>query len=151
MNLHTDGVANPPSIQDGIKYSAPCTCLMYVDTDKKLRPIAIQLLPNGLIFTPKDTKWQWTYAKMAVRNADAQYHQIWDHWFNAHAMSEVYSISVNRAFSRIHPIYRLLINHMKYTININTFGRKVLISSGGLGLCNTSIGTYLSFFIASFI
>jgi hypothetical protein len=72
---------------------------MFVDTDKKLRPIAIQLTPGGPIFTPKDNKWQWMYAKMAVRNADCQYHQIWDHWFNAHAMSEVYSISVIIALS----------------------------------------------------
>jgi hypothetical protein len=60
-------------------------------------------------------------------------------------------MTVNRAFSRIHPIYRLLINHMKYTININTAARKLLISSGGLALTNTLVGTYLSFFINSFI
>ena len=57
-------------------------------------------------------------------------------------MVEVYSISVNRAFSRVHPIYRLLINHMKYTININTSARKLLISSGGIGLTNISLGTF---------
>ena len=148
MNLHTDGVVNSPSNQDGTKYAAPCTCLMFVDTDKKLRPIAIQLTPGGPIFTPKDNKWQWMYAKMAVRNADCQYHQILDHWFNAHAMSEVYSISVNRAFSRVHPIYRLLINHMKYTININTPARKSLISSGGLAVNGSSIGTKFGEFIA---
>ena len=114
--------------------------MFYVDTDKKLRPIAIQLIPGGLIFTSKDTTWQWLYAKMAVRNADSQYHQIWDHWFNAHAMSEVYAISINRALSRVHPIYRLLINHLKYTININTAARHGLISSGGFALTNTSVG-----------
>ena len=70
---------------------------------------------------------------MVVRNADGQYHQMWDHWFNAHAISEVFSISINRAFSRAHPIYRLLINHMKYTVAINTNARHGLVSPGGLG------------------
>lgn len=150
FNLHTEGVRSNPIIQDGIKYAAPCTCLMYVDSDKKLRPIAIQLLPGGPIFTPKDTKSQWMYAKMVVRNADSQFHQLCDHWLNAHAISEVNSIAINRSLSRVHPLYRLLINHLKYTIAINTFARSNLVCPGGLAEANTVVGYKMGEFLKYF-
>lgn len=149
FKFHTEGVPSPPALQDGTKYAAPCSCLLHVDSDKKLRPIAIQLLPGGPIFTPKDNKWQWMYAKMVVRNADSQYHQIWDHWFNAHAISEVFSVSINRALSRVHPLYRLLINHLKYTIAINTSARHALINPGGTAQLNTVVGSKMVEFILS--
>jgi hypothetical protein len=88
------------------------------------------------------------YAKMVIRNADAQYHQIVDHWLNAHAVTEVYSISLNRSLSRIHPIYRLLNNHLKYTLAINALARKGLINPGGYVHQLCSIGDKMVEFLA---
>ena len=85
---------------------------------------------------------------MALRNADAQFHQISDHWLNAHAITEVYSISINRTLSRVHPIYRLLNNHLKYTIAINALARKGLINPGGYVHQLCSIGDKMVEFLA---
>jgi hypothetical protein len=93
--------------------------------EEKLKPIGIQLMPGGLIFTPKDTYWQWTYAKMAVHNADAQYHQVYNHWLQTHAITEPLSIAFNRNLSRLHPVFRLMAPHFKYSISINVLARKV--------------------------
>ncbi|KAK3197815.1 hypothetical protein Dsin_021230 [Dipteronia sinensis] len=51
---------------------------------------------------------------------------------NTHAVIEPFIIATNRHLSVLHPIYKLLLPHFRDTININAFGRQILINAGGL-------------------
>ena len=59
-------------------YIACPTCLLYVRRDSHLVPVAIQLQPGEkqLVWTPDDSQSDWLFAKMWVREADAQIHQV---------------------------------------------------------------------------
>ncbi len=48
-----------------------------------------------------------------------------------HCVSEPYVIATNRQLSVMHPIYRLLHPHFRYTIEINALAREALINAGG--------------------
>jgi hypothetical protein len=48
-----------------------------------------------------------------------------------HCCVEPYIIAANRKLSQMHPIYRLLHPHFRYTMEINAFGRVKLINAGG--------------------
>lgn len=48
-----------------------------------------------------------------------------------HACTEPYVIATNRHLSEMHPIYRLLKPHLRYTMEINALARKSLINAGG--------------------
>ncbi|KAL3883124.1 hypothetical protein ACJMK2_029417 [Sinanodonta woodiana] len=99
-------------------------CLMYVRADEALVPIAIQLeqipSPDHLIWTPNDTELDWLFAKTWVKSADAHVHAIYTHLFRAHYLSETFAVSTYRNLPAAHPVYKLLIPHLKYTIAVNT-------------------------------
>ena len=46
-------------------------------------------------------------------------------------MTEPYVIATNRQLSVMHPIYRLLHPHFRYTVEINALAREALINAGG--------------------
>lgn len=48
-----------------------------------------------------------------------------------HCVTEPYVIATNRQLSVMHPIYRLLHPHFRYTIEINALAREALINAGG--------------------
>ncbi len=54
------------------------SCLLYVRRDGHLVPVAIQLHPGTVhpVWTPADSSTDWLFAKMWVREADAQIHQV---------------------------------------------------------------------------
>lgn len=60
------------------------------------------------------------------------------YWFFAtlrlrtHASMEPYIIATNRQLSTMHPVYKLLHPHMRYTLEINARARKSLINGGGI-------------------
>lgn len=45
---------------------------------------------------------------------------------------EPYIIATNRQLSTMHPVYKLLHPHMRYTLEINARARKSLINGGGI-------------------
>lgn len=51
---------------------------------------------------------------------------------NTHAVIEPFVIASNRQLSVLHPIYKLLHPHFRDTMNINAFGRQVVINAGGI-------------------
>eukprot|EP00850_Spirogloea_muscicola_P008462 SM000045S16207 [mRNA] locus=s45:274498:280416:- [translate_table: standard] len=119
-------------------------CLFYRDSTESILPVAIQLEKKGPIFThAKDRskgKWQWLLAKAYVASVDSGVHQLDSHWTNCHACSEVINISMRRQLAEAHPIFRLLLPHYRYTMNINKEARRLLINAGfGLGLTPTGI------------
>lgn len=109
-----------------------------------LKPIAIELsLPpmtsdcrraKRVLTPPTDatTNWLWQLAKAHVCSNDAGVHQLVNHWLRTHASMEPFILAAHRQMSAMHPIFKLLKPHMRYTLEINALARQILISAGGV-------------------
>uniref|UniRef100_A0A7N2LAR2 Lipoxygenase n=1 Tax=Quercus lobata TaxID=97700 RepID=A0A7N2LAR2_QUELO len=117
--------------------------LFFLTKDGTPRPVAIELTrpPTGdkpqwkQVFTPTwDATgcWLWRLAKAHVCAHDLGYHQLVIHWLRTHCCTEPYIIAANRQLSAMHPIYRLLHPHFRYTMEINALARESLINAGGI-------------------
>eukprot|EP00118_Oscarella_pearsei_P019847 m.213385 g.213385 ORF g.213385 m.213385 type:complete len:702 (+) comp39785_c0_seq1:3-2108(+) len=117
------------------RYVTPAMGLFYVNAAGFLMPIAIQFDqepgPGNPIWTPDDFHDEWLLAKLWLRCADAQIHEILGHLLRTHLVMEPVFTALLRNVARCHPIFKLLIPHMRYTIAINTLGRITLVGAGG--------------------
>ncbi|XP_035540473.1 lipoxygenase 6, chloroplastic-like [Juglans regia] len=136
----------------GRKSYASRTIFFYTKTGL-LRPIAIELsLPpapsspqNKRVYThghDATMHWTWKLAKAHVCSNDAGVHQLVNHWLRTHACMEPYIIATHRQLSSMHPIYKLLHPHMRYTLEINALARQSLINGGGIIEACFSPGNY---------
>ncbi|PIA51289.1 hypothetical protein AQUCO_01100255v1 [Aquilegia coerulea] len=118
-----------------------------------LQPIAIELsVPpsasstiNKRVYTHGHdaTKyWIWKLAKAHVCSNDAGVHQLVNHWLRTHACMEAYTIATHRQLSSMHPVFKLLHPHMRYTLEINALARQNLINGGGIIEACFSPGRY---------
>uniref|UniRef100_A0A8D0AM79 Si:dkey-17e16.9 n=1 Tax=Sander lucioperca TaxID=283035 RepID=A0A8D0AM79_SANLU len=129
-----DGI--PPRAYNGEPLTVTAgLCLFYRNPENKLMPIAIQLhqqpSEQNPIFLPSDPETDWLLAKMFIKNADSMDHQAVHHLMNTHFLAEVYTVAALRSFPVIHPLYKMLFPHFRYTLHINTVGRKSLIGPDG--------------------
>lgn len=108
-------------------------CLLYLRPDKKLVPIAIQLLQDEstTIWTPNDTKHDWCLAKLWWKHADAQFSQMVTHLSMAHFMIEPIAMALFRNLPSCHPVHKILRQHVQLVIANNVLGREKLIAPGG--------------------
>ncbi|KAL4422175.1 hypothetical protein ABPG77_006864 [Micractinium sp. CCAP 211/92] len=74
----------------------------------------------------------WSLAKHIFRSADSGFHQLISHWLRCHACMEPFGIALHRQFSTMHPLYKLMLPHFRYTLDINSKARKSLINQGGI-------------------
>uniref|UniRef100_A0A672HFV4 Hydroperoxide isomerase ALOXE3-like n=1 Tax=Salarias fasciatus TaxID=181472 RepID=A0A672HFV4_SALFA len=115
-------------------------CLFYMNPENKLMPIAIQLhqqpSEQNPIFLPSDSETDWLLAKIFVKSADAMEYQAIYHLMGTHFLAEVFAVAALRSFPVIHPLYKFLIPHFRYTLHINTLSRTILF--GHKGALNTS-------------
>ncbi|KAL6602995.1 hypothetical protein ACP70R_043356 [Stipagrostis hirtigluma subsp. patula] len=129
--------------------------LFFLTDDGTLRPIAIELTrPKSPtkpqwreVFTPGmdgsvTGSWLWQLAKTHVLAHDTGYHQLVSHWLRTHCCVEPYIIAANRQLSQMHPIYRLLHPHFRFTMEINALARQKLINAGGIIESTFSPGEY---------
>ncbi|CAG5893794.1 unnamed protein product [Menidia menidia] len=118
------------------QYIAAPLCLMYQHPDDGLLPIAIQLDQspglNTPIFLPKDPPLAWLLAKIWVRHSEFQIFQVSSHLLRTHLVSEVFCVATLRQLPAVHPIYKLLAPHLRYTLEINCRARNQLISPNGI-------------------
>ncbi|GLT26979.1 hypothetical protein SLA2020_020120 [Shorea laevis] len=118
--------------------------LFFLNNNGTLRPIAIELVrpPNSIDKKPGKWVfhhswdatgcWMWRLAKAHVAAHDSTVHEIHHHWLRTHCATEPYIIAANRQLSAMHPIYRLLHPHFRYTMQINAKARSQLINADGV-------------------
>ncbi|XP_021746681.1 lipoxygenase 6, chloroplastic-like [Chenopodium quinoa] len=136
----------------GRKVYASRTILFYTSAGT-LTPVAVELsLPPtdsspafNRVYThghDATSYWIWKLAKAHVCAVDAGVHQLINHWLRTHASVEAYIIATNRQLSQMHPIYKLLHPHMRYTMEINALARQSLINGGGIIEASFTPGKY---------
>ncbi|XP_062849636.1 polyunsaturated fatty acid lipoxygenase ALOX12-like [Trichomycterus rosablanca] len=119
------------------QYIAAPLCLLYEHPEKGLIPIAIQVLEQNPsrdtpIYLPNDPPLAWLLAKIWVRHAEFQIFQVVSHLLRTHLVAEVFCVATLRQLPLVHPIYKLLTPHLRYTLEINTRARTKLISDDGI-------------------
>uniref|UniRef100_A0AAQ4NMF3 Arachidonate 12-lipoxygenase n=1 Tax=Gasterosteus aculeatus aculeatus TaxID=481459 RepID=A0AAQ4NMF3_GASAC len=124
------------TIRGKLQYIAAPLCLLYQHPDEGLIPIAIQLEQSPdrdtLIFLPRDPPLAWLLAKMWVRHSEFQVFQLLSHLLRTHLVIEVFCVATLRQLPAVHPIYKLMAPHLRYTLEINCRGRTQLISPEGI-------------------
>ncbi|XP_075416900.1 polyunsaturated fatty acid lipoxygenase ALOX12 [Tenrec ecaudatus] len=132
-----DGIS-PNVIRGQKQYLAAPLVLLKMDPQGKLLPLVIQLQPPSsssptpTLFQPSDPPLAWLLAKCWVRNADFQVHELQYHLLNTHLVAEVIAVATMRCLPGLHPLFKLLMPHIRYTMEINTRARAQLISDGGV-------------------
>ncbi|KAF6146632.1 hypothetical protein GIB67_008918 [Kingdonia uniflora] len=137
---------------DGRKAYATRT-IFFLSSLGTLMPIAIELsLPHTggdssskRVLTPAvdaTTNWLWQLAKAHVCSNDAGVHQLINHWLRTHACLEPFILAAHRHMSAMHPIFKLLDPHMRYTLGINALARQSLINADGVIESSFTIGPY---------
>ncbi|BAT89080.1 hypothetical protein VIGAN_05276300 [Vigna angularis var. angularis] len=121
--------------------------LFFLTEQGTLKPLAIELTRPPMegkpqwkeVFKPASHSsshptnlWLWRLAKLHVLAQDSGYHELVSHWLRTHCAVEPFIIATHRQLSIMHPIYRLLHPHMRYTMEINSLAREVLISANGV-------------------
>ncbi|XP_056299158.1 arachidonate 12-lipoxygenase, 12S-type isoform X3 [Pseudoliparis swirei] len=130
-----DGVPTN-TIRGKPQFIAAPLCLLYQHPDDGLIPIAIQLEQTPSldtpIFLPRDPPLAWLLAKMWVRHSEFQVFQLLSHLLRTHLVIEVFCVATLRQLPAVHPVYKLLAPHLRFTLEINCRGRTQLLSPNGI-------------------
>lgn len=129
-----------PELEDQLgKYAVAPLCLLHVNAQQQLMPIAIRLwqdpqktsLETNPIFTPQSPSQSWLTAKVAVSSADIAYQGIVSHLLNTHLIVETFGVCTHRQFSPGHIIFQLLAPHFFNTFAINEMARGIFLGHNG--------------------
>lgn len=113
-----------------------------------MQPIAIQLnqqfdAETTPIFTPNDCAnandakgFKWRVAKYFVNVCSAIQHESIAHLGDCHLTVEPIVVATHRQLAEQHPLFKLLIPHFRFTININDDAIHSLIIPGGVVATN---------------
>ena len=59
------------------------------------------------------------------------HHQLISHWLRTHACMEPFLIGMRRQMSFMHPVFKLMLPHFRYTMHINANARATLVNAQG--------------------
>jgi len=125
--------ASKISSQDG-RYGYYGRAVLFQRDDGQWVPAAIELSGEKRtdVYTPKDHPNVWRLAKGVFSSIDSGFHQLITHWLRCHACTEPYIIATHRCLSSLHPVYKLMMPHWRFTPNINANARQNLVQAGGV-------------------
>lgn len=125
-------------LQDQLgRYIQSPICLLYINDQQQLVPIAIKLEYNpseqnyNRIFTPNSSAEDWLAAKITVSSADTAFQGIVSHLLQTHLIIEPFAVSTHRKLSPQHILYQLLTPHYFNTCAINNMARSTFLGRGG--------------------
>uniref|UniRef100_A0A8C1RAR9 Arachidonate 5-lipoxygenase n=1 Tax=Cyprinus carpio TaxID=7962 RepID=A0A8C1RAR9_CYPCA len=107
-----EGVQANATDPDTKQYLAAPFCLLYKNSQNEILPIAIQLSRQttvgvgNTVFLPSDNQYDWMLAKMWVKYADFNVHQLVTHLLRTHLISEVFAIAMYRQLAAVHPVFK---------------------------------------------
>lgn len=104
------------------------------DSDRKLRPIAIQTGQDPTqhpIITPGTGDVAWLMAKTLVQAADANVHEAVVHLAQTHLVVEPFVMATHRQLPPTHPLFILLTPHFQGTLAINNAAQQLLVAPKG--------------------
>lgn len=108
-------------------------CILYLRNDGHLVPVAIDLTAKTgekpAVYTPASPATVWFVAKAIFKTLDSAWHQLVCHWMRTHACMEPYLIATRRNLSVMHPIFKLIMPHFRYTMAINGNARATLVNA----------------------
>ncbi|XP_054565474.1 polyunsaturated fatty acid lipoxygenase ALOX12-like [Eptesicus fuscus] len=132
-----DGI--PGNVIQGEKqYLAAPLVMLKMEPSGKLLPMAIQIQPPNPsypippIFLPSDPPLTWLLAKTWVRSSDFQLLMFQYHVMNTHLLTEVIAVATMRCLPGLHPVFKLLIPHIRFIMEINIRGRAQIDSDSGI-------------------
>merc|ERR1719378_514456 len=111
--------------------------LFYARMDGTLIPLAIQLFQkaaedNPIFYPPPiDEEKVWLHAKFWFGVADSNYHEPVTHLLQTHLVAGDFITCFHHMISPSHPVYKLMLPHFIYLLNINTDGMPVLTAEDG--------------------
>lgn len=114
------------------RWAPPARALFFEMENGQQRALAIQLEPGGLVFTSKDHRYDWLAAKMFLRCAEGNVHQMVAHAINTHFVMEPFVMATLRNLAACHPVYKLMKRHFRYTLAINEGARGSLLAEGAV-------------------
>ncbi|XP_036079444.1 hydroperoxide isomerase ALOXE3 isoform X2 [Rousettus aegyptiacus] len=93
------------------QYVAAPLCLLWLNPERSLMPLAIQLSqtpgPDSPIFFPTDSDWDWLLAKTWVRNSEFLVHENNTHFLCTHLLCEAFAMATLRQLPLCHPIFKV--------------------------------------------
>jgi len=108
---------------------SPAVCLMYVNSEDKFKPLAIQLKPGEkeYLFTA-DGSNSWHLAKMYYNNAAHGIYYYINNYLMTTATLETFQVGMLRTLSQAHPVYKLLRPYLSGAAASATITRKNILS-----------------------
>uniref|UniRef100_A0A3P8T0Z1 Lipoxygenase domain-containing protein n=1 Tax=Amphiprion percula TaxID=161767 RepID=A0A3P8T0Z1_AMPPE len=123
-----DGV--PANVVNGKQtYLLAPLCLLHLNQQSQLVPIAIQLQqnpgPQNPVFLPSDLTSDWLLAKVWVRASDFQCHQLVSYYLRTHVIGELCCVATLRQLPDLHPLHQT-------SLQINLQARTSLLAADGV-------------------
>jgi len=112
---------------------APVAVFKWSAPEETLVPLAILLDqstttgPHQIVYNDGSNSPAWTLAKLAVKVADWNAHELGAHLTLAHLVSETVCVLTNAHLPEAHPVYQLLLSHFYKTLPLNAAARSALV------------------------